>query len=91
MAFGHHPGHLENARFRPGFKCPPPRGGTNGGAWGHGILGLVPSVYEAAGGDEGVLRLAHAWHARVLADEVVSHTSAMATTLSTPNAWLPTG
>jgi len=33
----------------------------------------VPSVYEAAGGDEGVLRLAHAWHARVLADEVVSH------------------
>ena len=33
----------------------------------------MPSVYEAAGGDEGVLRLAHAWHARVLADEVVSH------------------
>ena len=23
------------------------------------------SVYEAAGGDEGVLKLAHAWHARV--------------------------
>jgi hemoglobin len=33
----------------------------------------VESVYEAAGGDEGVLALAHAWHARVLADEVVSH------------------
>ena len=31
------------------------------------------SVYEAAGGDEGLLRLATAWHARVLADEVVSH------------------
>ncbi|GAA1234984.1 group II truncated hemoglobin [Oryzihumus leptocrescens] len=31
------------------------------------------SVYEAAGGDEGLLRLAEAWHARVLADEVVSH------------------
>lgn len=33
----------------------------------------MESVYEAAGGDEGLLRLAEAWHARVLADEVVSH------------------
>jgi hemoglobin len=33
----------------------------------------VQSVYVAAGGDEGLLRLAHAWHARVLADGVVSH------------------
>ncbi len=32
-----------------------------------------PTVYEAAGGFEGLLRLASAWHARVLADEVVSH------------------
>ena len=31
------------------------------------------SVYDAAGGDEGLLRLAEAWHARVLADEVVGH------------------
>ena len=31
------------------------------------------SVYEAAGGDEGLFRLADAWHARVMADEVVSH------------------
>ena len=31
------------------------------------------TVYDAAGGDEGLLRLAHAWHARVLADDVVSH------------------
>jgi len=31
------------------------------------------SVYEAAGGDEGLLRLAGAWHARVLADDVVGH------------------
>ena len=31
------------------------------------------SLYEAAGGGEGVLRLAHAWHQRVMADEVVSH------------------
>lgn len=31
------------------------------------------SVYEAAGGDAGLLRLAEAWHERVMADEVVSH------------------
>lgn len=31
------------------------------------------TVYEAAGGDDGLLRLAEAWHARVMADEVVSH------------------
>ena len=31
------------------------------------------SVYEAAGGADGVLALADAWHARVMADEVVSH------------------
>ena len=33
----------------------------------------MQSVYEAAGGDDGLLRLAEAWHARVMADEVVSH------------------
>lgn len=33
----------------------------------------MQSVYEAAGGYEGLVRLARAWHARVLADEVVSH------------------
>jgi len=31
------------------------------------------SVYEAAGREEGLLRLAEAWHTRVMADEVVSH------------------
>ena len=31
------------------------------------------TVYEAAGGDEGLRRLAAAWHKRVLADEEVSH------------------
>ena len=31
------------------------------------------SVYAAAGGHEGMVRLAHAWHERALADEVVSH------------------
>jgi len=35
--------------------------------------GVVRTVYEAAGGDEGLLRLAGAWHERVMADEVVSH------------------
>ncbi len=44
----------------------------------HGITRLrndrvVQSVYEAASGDAGLLRLAKAWHARVMADEVVSH------------------
>jgi hemoglobin len=33
----------------------------------------MQSVYEAAGGSEGLLRLAEAWHCRVIADEVVSH------------------
>jgi hemoglobin len=33
----------------------------------------VESVYEAAGGDAGMLRLAEAWHSRVMADEVVGH------------------
>jgi hemoglobin len=33
----------------------------------------IQTVYEAAGGLDGMLRLAHAWHMRVLEDEVVSH------------------
>ena len=33
----------------------------------------MTSVYAAAGGTEGLTRLAQAWHRRVLADEVVSH------------------
>ena len=33
----------------------------------------MQSVYEAAGGEEGLLRLAEAWHVRVMADEVVAH------------------
>lgn len=31
------------------------------------------SLFEAVGGAAGVLRLAHAWHERVLADEIVAH------------------
>jgi hemoglobin len=37
------------------------------------ILGCMESVYEAAGGMDGMLRLAEAWHSLVLADEIVSH------------------
>jgi hemoglobin len=33
----------------------------------------MKTVYEAAGGRDGLLKLAGAWHARVLADEVVGH------------------
>jgi len=33
----------------------------------------MQTVYEGAGGLDGLLRLAHAWHTRVLEDEVVSH------------------
>ena len=31
------------------------------------------NVFEAAGGRDGLLRLAEAWHRRVMADEVVAH------------------
>lgn len=31
------------------------------------------TIYEAAGGYDGLLKLAAAWHKRVLADEVVNH------------------
>ena len=33
----------------------------------------MQTVFEAAGGSEGLCRLARAWHERVMADEVVSH------------------
>jgi hemoglobin len=33
----------------------------------------IQTVYEAAGCMDGILSLAHAWHKRVLEDEVVSH------------------
>jgi len=33
----------------------------------------MQTLYGAAGGADGLLRLAGAWHARVIADEVVSH------------------
>jgi hemoglobin len=33
----------------------------------------MATIYDAAGGEAGLLRLAQAWHERVLADEVVEH------------------
>ena len=33
----------------------------------------MQTIYEAAGGSDGMLRLASAWHRRVMEDEVVSH------------------
>jgi hemoglobin len=33
----------------------------------------MQTVFEAAGGNEGLRRLADAWHKRVMADEVVAH------------------
>jgi hemoglobin len=36
-------------------------------------LRAVQTLFEAAGGEAGLLALAAAWHERVMADEVVSH------------------
>jgi hemoglobin len=55
-------------RWHPGFAGHTQVAGIK--AWHSGD---VQTVYEAAGGSEGLLRLAEAWHSRVLADEVVSH------------------
>ena len=37
------------------------------------VQGMDRSIFDAAGGMAGIRRLAEAWHARVMADEVVSH------------------
>lgn len=37
------------------------------------MMERVRSVFEAAGGNDGLRRLAGAWHRRVMEDEVVSH------------------
>jgi hemoglobin len=33
----------------------------------------MQTVFEAAGGNDGLRRLAEAWHRRVMADDVVAH------------------
>src|SRR5450759_3803197 len=48
----------------------PDRGLCRKRAWHSGSM---QNVYEAAGGREGLLRLAQAWHSRVMADDLVSH------------------
>jgi hemoglobin len=47
------------------------RGGPPGSPWS--TIRAMQTVCQAAGGPEGLRRLAHAWHSRVMADEVVSH------------------
>jgi hemoglobin len=37
------------------------------------IMGRVKTVFDAAGGEDGLRRLAEAWHRRVMTDEVVGH------------------
>ncbi|CCH77185.1 Globin [Nostocoides japonicum T1-X7] len=37
------------------------------------MMNDVDTIFEAAGGEAGLRRLAEAWHTRVMADEVVSH------------------
>jgi hemoglobin len=37
------------------------------------IMGNMQTLYEAAGGREGLRHLADAWHKRVMADDVVAH------------------
>ena len=34
---------------------------------------MIPTIYEVAGGRQAFIALAHAWHARCLADPIVSH------------------
>jgi hemoglobin len=34
---------------------------------------LRPTLFDALGGMDGILRLAHAWHERCLADDIVAH------------------
>src|SRR5262245_20168182 len=36
-------------------------------------MSRTSTLFEALGGSDGVLRLAEAWHERVLADEIVAH------------------
>jgi len=43
----------------------------------------MKTIYEAAGGFDGVLRLAHAWHARVLE---TSASTALTSTSASPGA-----
>jgi hypothetical protein len=40
-------------------------------------MGTCKTVFEAAGGNDGLRRLAYAWHKRVMADDVVAHLATM--------------
>src|SRR5262252_172989 len=58
---------------RTGCTAGRPGVATAGYAFAACHCGGMQSVYEAAGGEAGLRRLAGAWHARVMADEIVSH------------------
>lgn len=51
----------------------------------------MQTVYEAVGGQEGLLRLASAWHARLKSDEVVSHAFGQGFDPIIGSAWPRTG
>jgi hypothetical protein len=46
----------------------------------------MQTVHEAAGGADGLLRLANAWHARVMANEAVSHAFSQGSSRAQPAA-----
>src|ERR1700728_3325282 len=54
-----------------GVMLPTGKGRCRFPPWYH--LWTMRTVHEAAGGDAGLRLLARAWHARVMADDVVSH------------------
>ena len=61
-------------------------------AQGHDAVSMQPSLYEYAGGDGALLRLARAHHARCLADPELNHPfSILINTRSTSSGWPRTG
>ena len=74
--------HLESNAKTPPARLRSTSAAGTGRSWAHRSASVpsgrchpvtVPTVYESAGGADGMLRLAHAWHERVMADEIVSH------------------
>ena len=65
--------HPEGYRFTPSRRPAQNHAFTAAAARVAWHSGDMQSVYEAAGGSAGLLRLAEAWHSRVMADEIVSH------------------
>ena len=49
------------------------------------------TLFEAVGGADSVLRLAHAWHQRVMADEIVAHAFSHGFHPKPPSGWRTIG